>query len=93
MQRRCRNFANWIESNGLVDLMFSGPKHTWARGETADTFKSARLDRFLCDDEWRIRFDEGFVRHLPKSMSDHCPIIVSSSGFAPVPNSARPFRF
>lgn len=41
MQRRCRNFANWIESNNLIDLMFAGPKFTWARGDTEATYKAA----------------------------------------------------
>ncbi|XP_056691643.1 uncharacterized protein [Spinacia oleracea] len=93
MQRRCRNFANWIESNNLIDLNFARPKFTWARGETENTYKAARLDRFMCNDEWRLRFDQGAVRHLPKSNSDHCPIIVSSTGFAPIPASIKPFRF
>lgn len=93
MQRRCRNFANWVESNGLIELQFSGPNHTWSRGDSAATYKAARLDRFLCNDEWRMRFDNAAVRHLPKSNSDHCPIIVSSGGFAPIPASLRPFRF
>ncbi|XP_056698563.1 uncharacterized protein [Spinacia oleracea] len=93
MQRRCRNFAHWIESSGFIDLMYSGPKHTWARGETEATYMAARLDRFICNEEWRLRFEEGAVCHLPKNMSDHCPIIVSSGGFAPIPTSLRPFRF
>lgn len=93
MQQRCRNFANWVESNGLIDLHFSGPKHTWSRGETEDTFKAARLDRFLCNDEWRIQFENSTVRHVPKCNSDHCPIIVSSGGFAHIPSSIKPFRF
>ncbi|XP_021845043.2 uncharacterized protein [Spinacia oleracea] len=93
MQRRCRNFASWVEDNGLIDLMYSGPNHTWARGDIKETHKAARLDRFLSNDEWRLRFEEGSVKHLPKRNSDHCPIIVSSSGFAPVQSTTRPFRF
>lgn len=93
MQRRCRNFVHWIERNGLIDLMYSGPNHTWARGDTKETYKVARLDRFLCNEDWRLRFEEGAVNHLPKNYSDHCPIIVSSSGFAPVPETIRQFRF
>ena len=93
MQRRCKNFADWIANNNLIDLGFSGPAHTWFRGNSEDTFKSARLDRGLVNEEWRLKFEEGGIRHLPKSCSDHCPILMSSTGFAPVPRAIRPFRF
>lgn len=93
MQRRCRNFANWIENNGLIDLGCSGPAHTWFRGNTVDTFKSARLDRGLVNEEWRLRFDDGSLRNIPKSCSDHCPILISTTGFAPMPRALKPFRF
>lgn len=33
------------------------------------------------------------MRNLPKSQSDHCPILISSSGFAPIPRAIKPFRF
>lgn len=93
MQRRCQNFANWIANNELIDLGFSGPAHTWFRGHSEDTFKSAWLDRGLVNEEWRLKFTEGNLRNLPKSSSDHCPILISSTGFAPVPRAVRPFRF
>ena len=93
MQRRCRAFANWIENIEFIDLGCSGPAHTWFRGNSIDTFKSARLDRGLVNDKWRIRFEEGSLRNLPKASSDHCPILISTSGFAPIPVALRPFRF
>ena len=93
MQRRCRNFANWVEKNVLIDLGCSGPAHTWFRGNSIDTFKSARLDRGLVNANWRMRFTEGGVRNLPKASSDHCPILISNTGFAPIPSSLKPFRF
>lgn len=34
MQRRCRNFASWIETNCLIDLMLLGPNHTWSMTRT-----------------------------------------------------------
>lgn len=77
----------------MIDLHYSGPNYTWSRGDTESTYKAARLDRFLCNEEWRVRFEDGAVHHLPKCNSDHCPIIVSSGGFAPIPASLKPFRF
>lgn len=77
----------------MIDLGCSGPAHTWFRGNSVDTFKSARLDRGLVNDSWRLRFEEGRVRNLPKASSDHCPILISNTGFAPIPVSLKPFRF
>ena len=31
MSRRCRNFSDWIDRNGWLDLGCSGPQFTWAR--------------------------------------------------------------
>lgn len=93
MQRRCRAFSDWLDTNGLIDLHFSGPPHTWFRGDSEATFKSARLDRFVSNEDWRLKFEEGTVKHLPKACSDHCPILLSTCGFAPIPTSLKPFRF
>ncbi|XP_056694850.1 uncharacterized protein [Spinacia oleracea] len=93
MQRRCINFSNWMESNGLIDLGFSGPRYTWFRGDTPSTFKAARLDRFMANEEWHLKFEDAAVKHLPKACSDHCPIILSTNGFAPIPMVLKPFRF
>lgn len=71
----------------------SGPAHTWFRGNSSETFKSARLDRGLANGDWRLLFAEGAVRNLPKASSDHCPILISTTGFAPVTKAIRPFRF
>lgn len=56
MQRRCRNFSNWMEENGLLDLGYSGPQHTWFREESHNTFRSARLDRFIAYEDSRLKF-------------------------------------
>ncbi|KAL2941204.1 hypothetical protein RDABS01_029554, partial [Bienertia sinuspersici] len=56
VQRRSLQFNHWIESMELVELEFSGPSHTWARGNSEETRCSARLDRALCNGEWGLRF-------------------------------------
>lgn len=93
MVKRCVEFSNWVNQNNLIDLGCSGPAHTWLRRNSKASFKSARLDRGLANDDWRLRFAEGTVRNLPKASSDHCPILISTSGFAPVPTVVKPFRF
>ncbi|XP_074266442.1 uncharacterized protein LOC141589715 [Silene latifolia] len=58
MARRCELFNNWIESCQLIELEFSGPAHTWSRGNSEATRQSARLDRALCNSEWGTMFGD-----------------------------------
>ena len=78
MLRRCTRFRHWIENSGLIDLGFFGPMFTWARGSHPETRKEARLDRALCNADWRLRFQEGTVQHLIRVGSNHSPLLVST---------------
>ncbi|XP_074283852.1 uncharacterized protein LOC141608393 [Silene latifolia] len=93
MARRCENFNNWIENCELLELAFSGSAHTWARGNSVETRKSARLDRALCNADWGALFEDAMTKHLPAIQSDHCPIFIAPNGFAPLNAVNRPFRF
>ncbi|KAJ8441577.1 hypothetical protein Cgig2_003083 [Carnegiea gigantea] len=93
MRRRCNNFNNFIENNALLDFGFHSPKFTWVRGKSMTTRRSARLDQALCNSDWRCRFHEGSVKHLTYSHSYHCPLLVGTSGFRPLKQNPRPFRF
>jgi len=57
------------------------------------TRKQARLDRVLCNVEWRSRFQEATVRHLAYSYSDHCPLLINMMRTGTLPSRARPFKF
>ncbi|CAL5436861.1 unnamed protein product [Camellia sinensis] len=39
-----------------------------------------RLDRALCNTEWRTLFPKGYVRNLPHTYSDHSPLIMHTQG-------------
>ncbi|KAL5783915.1 hypothetical protein ACOSQ2_006307 [Xanthoceras sorbifolium] len=52
-----------------------------------------RLDRAVCSIDWRMMFPEGFVRHLPRINSDHCPIVLNLYSAHIPNNSLKPFRF
>jgi len=92
LARRCANFNNWIENNGLIDLGFSGTQFTWSRGLNPDTRKYARLDRGLCNQAWRMRFQEAGIRHRIQNQSDHCPLLLFPNNFGPMHHGQRPFR-
>ena len=91
--RRCNFFGNWIEANALIDLGFNGPPFTWSRGLNPATKKYARLDRGLCNQEWRVLFEEARVLHLIQNQSDHCPILIAPYGFVSPKQSTKPFKF
>ncbi|KAK9671139.1 hypothetical protein RND81_12G009000 [Saponaria officinalis] len=93
MARRCDRFNNWIENCELIELAITGSLHTWARGNSVETRQSARLDRALCNANWGTMFEEAMVKHLPAIASDHCPLLISPNGFAPLNSINRPFRF
>ncbi|XP_074288103.1 uncharacterized protein LOC141613265 [Silene latifolia] len=93
MRRRCAKFNSWLETNEWIDLNFTGPEYTWSRGNTVATRKWAQLDRAICNSSWRVMFADGSLRHLVQNQSDHCPILVNTNGFAPIPAILKPFRF
>ncbi|CAL8176297.1 unnamed protein product [Prunus armeniaca] len=70
-----QHFIEWIDKNHLIDLGFSGFNFTWCnkRGEEEIIWK--RLDRGLCNIDWRFLFPEAHLSHLPRVISDHCPIM------------------
>lgn len=51
------------------------------------------LDKAYATAEWRNTYAEAVVKHLPKTRSDHCPILLDlNEGF--IANSGRrPFKF
>ncbi|KAJ4824931.1 hypothetical protein Tsubulata_024287 [Turnera subulata] len=67
----CRTFNEWIDECQLVDLGFKGPEFTWERGDVQE-----RLDRALADMRWRLAFPAADVIHLPRTKSDHSPLLI-----------------
>lgn len=63
--RKCLNFSNWMNDCRLMELTTIGTKFTW-RGPKWNgrdrVFK--KLDRVLCNVEWRLKYDEGFHKPL-----------------------------
>ncbi|KAH0969095.1 hypothetical protein GBA52_029045 [Prunus armeniaca] len=85
---RLKGFRSLFDCNAMVDLGFLGPKFTWNNKKVFE-----RLDRAICNWEWRGLFAEATVRHLPRTKSDHNPIkICLTSCFSASP-ALRPFRF
>ncbi|GAU32903.1 hypothetical protein TSUD_152630 [Trifolium subterraneum] len=67
-------FKNFIDRNALIDLPLGGRSFTWYSG---DGLSMSRLDRFLISDSWVFSFPHCVQMALPRSLSDHCPIMLS----------------
>ncbi|PNX77058.1 hypothetical protein L195_g033019, partial [Trifolium pratense] len=91
--KKCQQFNSWINECNLLEVTTAGTKFTW-RGPKWNgrnrIFK--KLDRVLCNISWRLKYDEGFAKVLPRVQSDHHPIIVLTEG-EPNNDRDRPFRF
>ncbi|GAU23785.1 hypothetical protein TSUD_26930 [Trifolium subterraneum] len=66
-------FNHFIDRNALIDLPLGGRSFTWYRG---DGLSMSRLDRFLLSDFWLLSFPNCSQLALPRSLSDHCPILL-----------------
>lgn len=81
-------FKKWIDRAAVIDMGFQGPMFTW----TNNTVKE-RLDRCICNDDWRLLFPEAKVFHLARMSSDHCPLLIKLFPHAQVSRTNPPFRF
>ncbi|XP_050386206.1 uncharacterized protein LOC126802601 [Argentina anserina] len=79
---------DWVNRNGMIDMGFQGSKYTWSNNRIKE-----RLDRGFCCPAWRILFAEAFIKHLPKTRSDHCPILLQLYSNNLVNKNDVPFRF
>lgn len=80
-------FENFISGAELTDLPLYGRKFTWYRPNS--TCKS-RLDRIMVNNEWLERWPGTSHKGLPRSISDHCPLILETKI---VDWGHKPFRF
>ncbi|CAL2229041.1 unnamed protein product [Prunus armeniaca] len=88
LECKSEGFRNWVDGNEMIDLGYSGPKFTWNNKRVY-----ARLDRAICNMQWRRLFPEANVQHLPRTTSDHNPIKIKLSSRFVVSLHLRPFRF
>ncbi|CAL8136355.1 unnamed protein product [Prunus armeniaca] len=71
------SFADWTSRNHLMDLGFSGAEFTWCKKNIHGETIWERLDRGLCSIDWRQTFLGAYVRHLPRTKSNHYPLLIS----------------
>jgi hypothetical protein len=74
--RRCLNDLELRESNLL------GMRYTWSNERESPTL--AKLDRWFASVEWDEMHPDASLLALSSSLSDHCPILMSTAVAFPV---------
>lgn len=79
------DFNNFIHSTSLLDIPPTNGKFSWYRGNS-----KSRLDRAFINPEWLTPYPNLKASLLNRTLSDHCPLFLSSSekNWGP-----KPFRF
>ena len=67
-------FTDFINELGLIDLPLTGGNYTWSSNPTRPAM--SRLDRFLVSPEWDGLFASSVQSTLPRTLSDHFPILL-----------------
>ena len=85
-------FKDCLDECNMVDLGFVGPKFTWTNRKPISSLILERIDRCFANLVWRILYPEALVTHLPRTFSDHCPVLIELCR-ARVNQQSKPFRF
>lgn len=80
-------FTQFISDAGLTDLPLIGRKYTWYR---ANGSAMSRLDRFLLSESWLQSWEGLSQWGLPRSVSDHCAVVLKEKGLNWGPNQTFP---
>ncbi|KAL8498535.1 hypothetical protein ACS0TY_021749 [Phlomoides rotata] len=86
-KREMEDFDKFIRDSNLIDLPLSGRSYTWYR---PDGSCKSRLDHFFLNKEWIACYPTARLKGLPRSISDHCPLILEDGLIDWGP---KPFRF
>jgi hypothetical protein len=92
--RKCNTFRERINMRSLIDIGAMGPKFTW-RGPVYHGGQRIfeRLDRALCNSQWRLIYPDGCVKVLTRlDYSDHHPLLISPKE-APHLVAPKQFKF
>lgn len=79
-QQHARSFANMITERAMLDLRIG-------RANIQE-----RLDRALCNHIWLTQFLECTMQHLPRTRSDHLPLLLSTNKNNTPPSQSKSFK-
>ncbi|XP_070036365.1 uncharacterized protein LOC142166978 [Nicotiana tabacum] len=73
---RSFDFVTTMETCGLSDIGFTGPKFTWCNNWRPRKRIWKRLDRIFVNDQWVQVFQHNYVKHLVRTGSNHRPLLM-----------------
>ena len=65
------DFIDCMQQMDMIDLPIVGRKYTWVRGNSC-----SRLDHMLVENDCILKFLELKIWALPRTMSDHYPLLL-----------------
>ena len=89
---RALDFKDCLDECNMLDLGFAGPKFTWTNSRPISSLILERIDRCFANPAWRILYPDALVTHLPRTFSDHCPVLLELCRVN-VNQQNKPFRF
>lgn len=69
-------FKAWTDASSLTHLATRRAEFTWNNGRRCMARIERRLDRAICNDSWLSFWDSSTCCALPKSQSDHHPLLM-----------------
>ncbi|KAG0480185.1 hypothetical protein HPP92_011043 [Vanilla planifolia] len=88
--RAANDFQSLLFETNLHIPPTTGSPFSWM-GKCRGRIRLKKLDYFLCNDRWLDVFPNGKIETLPRTTSDHAPLLFHV--LSPRPSGARPFRF
>lgn len=89
---RALEFKECLDNCNFLDLDFAGPKFTWTNKRLVSSLILERLDRCFANPSWRMLYPEAIVTYLPRTFSDHYPVLIELLG-RKTNFANKPFRF
>lgn len=76
----------------MINLGFVGPKYTWTNKRHIVDLILERIYKCFANPGWCIMYPKATVTHLPRTFSDHHPVLMELNKPSPKASN-RPFRF
>jgi hypothetical protein len=81
-------FRQVLDELELREFHLQGRKYTWSSGTTNLT--QTKIDHVSASREWELAYPHCYLQAISSSVSDHCPILLTSS---PPQRRFKGFRF
>ena len=88
-------FWKALDDCQLEYLSFTGNWYTWEKGNNVVNNIKERIDKIVASRRWCELYPNFIVKHAPRIVSDHCPIIIDTEWRVrkTTQNAIRKFRF